>query len=168
VKLTKANTATYHAAMKRTAKAFGVKGPKAITDKTALAGIAARSKISAASIVNTQATRMAALVAQHGSRSAAQPSYDEWAKGQQARIAQFEAGQTANNAHRDFVAQNTLEGTERAVPFDAQCISCQDAIAAGAVPIGTLPEMPLHVNCVHSVVATYTMPQDPTTLWFGA
>jgi hypothetical protein len=168
VKLEAANTKTYHNAMKGTAKAFGQKAPKSITDKDALAAIKARAKVSAASIVNTQATRMAALVAQHGTRADATPFFKEWESGQKARIAHYESAMTMSAAQDDFQTKNKLDGTERAIPLDAQCISCQDAVSAGAVPIGTLPDMPLHLNCVHSVVQTYTMPADPSTLWFGA
>lgn len=169
-KLEQANQRRYQQAMAAHAKQFGTRAPKTITDADVLAGITRRAALSAQSIAQTQAGRMRALVAQYGSRAAAQGTFDAWAKAQNARIAAYETSMAAHQAQDDFVERNQLRGTERCMPADTAGLddSCDDAVAMGEVPIGDLPDLPAHVNCPHWAVQTYDPVADPTSLWFGA
>jgi hypothetical protein len=166
-KLEAANTKTYHRQMQATAKAFGQKPPKAITDAPVLADIRARAIVSAQSIVSTQSDRMRALVAQEGSLAAAQAPFKAWEAQQLSAITAYESSMAVHAAQGDFVDRNQLDGTEHLEPTDAAVPDeCQDAIDMGEVPIGTLSP-PYHVNCPHYAVQTYLPPDDPSTLWFG-
>ncbi len=160
-----ANTATYLRTVQTIATTCGRPVPHAVTDAAELATLADRAAASARSIAHTQADRMRALVTEHGSRAAASGPFRAWDREQRALIAQAEAATAASAAHAAFLAHNAVTGTEHVEPVTAIGSECQAAIALGEVPLGTLPDFPLHLRCPHYVVTTLVIPDGP--LWLG-
>lgn len=164
-----ANQQTYLQALKTMARAAGAPEPRALTDADALAGIKARAAVSARSIVGVRATRMAALVQQHGSRATAEPAFRQWERGQGDLVSGYEARMTAAQAASDFISRNGITGTEHVEPTSTAGLddSCDDAINLGEQPVGTIDPPPYHPRCPHGLVYSLDAPAPGTTIWTG-